>query len=51
MALGGTLAIQAAAVFVPPLRSLLGTAPITLFDGMIIGVSSLWPLAVNEATK
>jgi Ca2+-transporting ATPase len=51
LALGGTLALQAAAVFVPPLRSLLGTAPITLFDGLVIGASSLWPLVVNEATK
>jgi Ca2+-transporting ATPase len=51
LALGGSLALQAAAAFVPPLRSLLGTAPITPFDGLIIGASSLWPLAVNEATK
>jgi Ca2+-transporting ATPase len=51
LALGGTLALQAAAVFVPSLRNLLGTAPITLFDGFVIGASSLWPLAVNEATK
>jgi Ca2+-transporting ATPase len=51
LAIGGTLALQGAALAVPGLRSLLGITPFGLIDGAVIGASSLWPLLVNEATK
>jgi Ca2+-transporting ATPase len=50
-ALVGSFAIQALAMTVPGLRSLLGIAPIGLIDGLVIGGSAVLPLAVNEATK
>jgi Ca2+-transporting ATPase len=50
-ALGGSFALQALALTVPGLRSLLGIAPIGLLDGVVIGSTALLPLAVNEATK
>lgn len=51
LALGGSLALQALTLFVPGLRSLLGLTPITLLDGVVIGVSALLPLVINESTK
>ncbi len=51
MALGGSLGLQLLTFVVPGLRSLLGTAPINLFDAAAIGIGSILPLLVNEATK
>lgn len=50
-ALGGSFALQACTLAVPGLRGLLGIAPITLMDGLVIGGSAVLPLVVNEATK
>jgi Ca2+-transporting ATPase len=36
---------------VPGLRSLLGLAPVSLLDGLVISGSAVLPLLVNEATK
>ena len=51
LALGGTFALQAAAMALPPLRSLLGISRIGFLDGAVVGASALLPLAVNEVTK
>lgn len=51
MALGGSFAVQLLAMVVPGLRNLLGIAPITIFDGVVIGGSAIVPLLVNEGTK
>jgi Ca2+-transporting ATPase len=51
LAIAGSLGLQLLTFTVPWLRNLLGIAPITLFDGAIIGISSILPLLVNEATK
>ena len=51
MALGGSLAVQFLTMVVPGLRSLLGLAPVSLLDGLVISGSALLPLVVNEATK
>jgi P-type Ca2+ transporter type 2C len=51
MAIIGSLGLQLAAQFVPGLRSLLGTTPITISDGLVIGATSVLPLLINEATK
>jgi Ca2+-transporting ATPase len=51
LAVGGTLALQMAALVVPGLRGLLGIAPIGPVDGLMIGASASWPLVVNEMTK
>jgi Ca2+-transporting ATPase len=51
LAVGGTLSMQAAALMVPGLRSLLGITPIRLLDGLVIGASALWPFLFNETTK
>jgi Ca2+-transporting ATPase len=51
MALGGTFALQVAALAIPGLRSLLGITSIGLVDGIVVGGSALIPLLVNEATK
>jgi len=50
-ALGGSFALQIAAMTFPGLRSLLGLTPIGLIDGLVIGVSAFLPLMINEATK
>ncbi len=51
LAVGGSLALQVLTLFVPGLRGLLGLTPITLMDGVVIGVSALLPLLINEMTK
>ncbi len=51
LAVGVTLALQIAAPFLPGLKGILGLAPIGPIDGMVIGASAFWPLAVNEMTK
>ncbi len=50
-AITGSLALQAIAMVVPGLRSLLGIAPIGFIDGIVIGGSALVPLLINEGTK
>jgi len=50
-AVGGTLALQMAAPFLPGLRSMLGIVPIGPVDGLVIGASAFWPFVVNEMTK
>ena len=47
----GSLGLQLATYVIPGLRTLLGTTPVSAFDGLVIGVASLAPLLVNEATK
>lgn len=51
LALGGSFALQVLSMVVPGLRSLLGIAPISLIDGIVIGGSAAVPLLVNESTK
>jgi Ca2+-transporting ATPase len=51
LALGGSFALQLLTFVFPWLRNLLGLAPVNLFDGAIIAISSILPLLVNEATK
>jgi Ca2+-transporting ATPase len=51
LAIGGSLALQLLTFIVPGLSSLLGLAPLTLLDGVVVGLGALLPLAVNEATK
>jgi len=51
LAIGGSLGLQLLTMAVPWLRNLLGTSPIDLFDGAVIGISSILPLLVNDATK
>jgi Ca2+-transporting ATPase len=50
-ALAGSLGIQGVAMFVPGIRSLLGTTPVGPVDLAAIGCSAILPLIVNEATK
>ncbi|MGB6065809.1 MAG: cation-transporting P-type ATPase [Desulfomonilaceae bacterium] len=47
----GSLGLQLASQLIPGLRTLLGTTPITLLDGLVIGAASVIPLFINEATK
>jgi len=51
IALGGSFAIQLLAMVIPGLRNLLGIAPISVLDGVVIGSSAVLPLLVNEGTK
>jgi Ca2+-transporting ATPase len=51
MAVGGTAALQLAAIAVPGLRSLLGTAMPSPMDMAVIAAGSALPFLVNEATK
>jgi Ca2+-transporting ATPase len=50
-ALGGSLLLQAGAMFIPGFRTVLGLTPVGLLDGLVIGGTALLPLVVNEATK
>lgn len=50
-ALVGSFGLQALALTVPGLQSLLGTTPISLIDGAVIGASAILPFVCNEATK
>ena len=45
------LGLQALAAFLPPLRGLLGLAPIGAADALAIGLGAAVPFVVNEATK
>ncbi len=50
-ALGGTLALQVAAVALPPFRRLLGTTPLGLADWGIVAAGAAVPLIVKETAK
>jgi Ca2+-transporting ATPase len=53
--LNGALAIslvaQSLTILVPGLRKILGTTPLTLRDGLVIGASAIAPLLINETIK
>jgi Ca2+-transporting ATPase len=51
LALGGSLLVQVAAMFLPGVRSILGLAPVGLIDGAVVAGTALLPLLVNESTK
>lgn len=51
LAVGGTAAVQLAALAVPGLRTLLGTAMPSPMDVAVIAAGSALPFLVNEATK
>lgn len=51
LALGGSFAAQLLTATVPGLRGFLGTAPISVMDGVVIGLGTVLPLVVNEGTK
>ncbi len=50
-ALGGSLAVQGAAIAVPPLRRLLGNTPLGPVDLGVVAAGTLLPFVVNEAGK
>jgi Ca2+-transporting ATPase len=50
-ALIGSLALQVAAAYIPPLRSLLRMAPIGLADWPAILIGAVTPFLVNEVIK
>jgi Ca2+-transporting ATPase len=43
--------MQALALLFPPLRALLGIAPLGAVDALAIGLGATVPFFVNEATK
>jgi Ca2+-transporting ATPase len=47
----GSLAIQIAAVTFPPLRALLGLAPLGLLDWALVGTAAVVPLLVGQAGR
>jgi P-type Ca2+ transporter type 2C len=49
--IGGMLALQAATVIAPPLRTLLATTPLGLADLAVIGAGATGPLLAREAIK
>ncbi len=51
IALGGSFALQIAAIAFPGLRKLLGITPIGLLDGLVVGGTALIPHLINEAAK
>jgi len=51
LALGGSLAAQVLANLIPRLRGLLGLAPLTLADVLVILAGAVLPLVVNEGIK
>jgi Ca2+-transporting ATPase len=50
-AVGGGLALQAAATTVPFLRRLLGTTPLTAADWSVVAGGAALPLAISELSK
>lgn len=50
-ALGGTLALQGAAIVAPPLRRLLGTTPLRPADWLIVAAGAVAPLLIKEGSK
>lgn len=51
IALGVSMTLQILTVLIPGLRKFLGTTPISLLDGLVIGASAALPLLINESTK
>jgi Ca2+-transporting ATPase len=51
LAVGGSLALEVLAMFVPPLRALLGLAPIGIVDALICFAAGAASLIANEAFK
>jgi P-type Ca2+ transporter type 2C len=51
VALGGSLAMQAMTLVLPPLRRLLGISPVGLVDLAVIAAASLVPLGLNRSTR
>jgi Ca2+-transporting ATPase len=51
MAVGGGVALQVLATFVPGLRRVLGVVPLGLVDWGIVGVAAVGPLIANESIK
>jgi Ca2+-transporting ATPase len=49
--LAGSIGLQAAMLIVPPLRNLLGLAPIGLMDGLVIAGGGVAPFLVAETLK
>lgn len=50
-AMGGSFALQALAMFVPGLRSILGIQKMGLFDALAVGATATAPLFVNDIYK
>lgn len=50
-AVGGSFLLQLLAMVVPSIRGLLGIAPLSLLDGVVIGSSTVLPFIINESTK
>lgn len=51
LAIGGSLAVQVLAVFLPPLRRLLRLSPLGPADWLLILAGSAAPFLINEAAK
>ena len=51
VALLGSFGLQVLSLIVPGLRRLLGIAPLSILDGVVIGSSTVLPFFVNEAWK
>jgi Ca2+-transporting ATPase len=51
LAVGGGLALQAAAVLVPGLRTFLGATPLGLADWAVTGAAAVTPFFINEWRK
>ncbi len=51
LAIGGSLALEVLAMVFPPLRALLGLAPIGIIDALVCLTAGVTSLAVNEAFK
>ncbi len=51
LAIGGSLALELVAMLFPPLRGLLGLAPIGLVDGLFCVAAGAASLLINEALK
>jgi Ca2+-transporting ATPase len=51
LAVGGSVALQALTLIVPPLRSLFGTVPVGPLDLAVCAAGAALPLFVSEATK
>ena len=51
MAVGGSLALQLATPYIPPLRRLLGLAPLGVVDVVVVAAAAAIPFFANEFTK
>jgi hypothetical protein len=50
-ALGISMVAQTLTVLVPGLRKIMGTAPLSLGDLLVVGAAALAPLLINELNK